>query len=787
MYQEMKVVGKRIIRNFVHRPVINCINLFGLSVSLTLVIILSIYSYSELTTDSFHENVNEVFLLKKDADAIYTPGILAETIKEKIPGMRSVVRVTAAWDAVVFQSGDKESLNSDLLFADEEFFNVFTYSPIEGNLNDALIEPMSLVISESLAIKLFGQESAIGRPVKYNNDKLFTITAVFREQKQNSCLRFNAVTSIESLRILQPGPGMFTEWGWNSFQTFLLLTKDYEQGNVLSSILQFIPEEKGERGQYSDAGLLPLSKIYFSKLWAFNDYLVFGNLKKTVTLLMVAMLVLMIALVNFINISSSQWRERIRQFGVMKVLGASKSLIFREITAESFIFFVVALILAIELSSFISPAIHDFTGFNFNDGIIRSPAFVSLSVLCVLGLSIVISILPALRISSSNAIDNLKKNIMKERTRYSSGGALVTLQFAIAIALLSFTILVQKQIGFGITDLGINQDNILGIKLTPQLKYDVLRSAFEKEPFIDKISFSEYYPGNLISNWGVEIKLEDEKKMVHFDTFCADEDFYSLLGLQLISGRLYSDSLSTDKDKVVVNESFSKTHNIADPLGLTFYTMMGTRATVIGVVRDFHHKPMNSEISPLVIRNESQYSYCIVNLNTNDFETLHNTTEKIRKIASDNSPSFPVEVTFIDNAVQSMYTSELKFRRAFMLLAACALVISCLGILAMSISASQKRVKEMGIRRVNGARASEVLLMLNKDLIKWVVVALLISTPVSLYFMNHWLRNYAYKTQVSWWIFALSGSLALVIALISVSWQTLRAASRNPVEAIRHE
>ncbi len=780
---------KRVIRNIIRRPINNLINLFGLSVSLTIVIILSVYSYSELTTDNFHENVEEIFLLKKNATAIYTPSILAEAIAGKVPGVKTVMRMTSSWDAVVFQSEDKEPLNSDMVFADKDFFNLFSYRSAEGNLNIALDEPMTLAISESLAGKLFGNEQAIGRTVRYNNDKVFTIAAVFSEQGKNTCFRFNSIASIESLRILHTESDPFTMWGWNGFQTFLLLEKKHDLKSIIGNIIQLIPEENDERKSYSEVGLIPLSEIYFSKFWVFNNYMVFGNLNKTLTLLLVAILVMMIALVNFINISSSQWQERTKQYGIMKVLGADKFLIAREVVVESFMFFLIALLIAIQFSAAFSPLIRDYTGIIFSYGIISSSGFFILSISSVLIISILISIIPALRISASNVIDNLKKTLLQGKTKYSSTGSLVTLQFIVAITLISFTILVQKQVNYGTSTLGINNENIIGIILTQQLKSkkEVLRESLESIPSIDMVSFSQYYPGGLISNWGTEMEINGEKKMVFFDTFCADEKFFSLMGLQNLSGRLYSDSLSTDKDKMVVNESFLKKYNISDPIGLSLNTFRGTKAEIIGVINDFHHKPVNTEIVPLVIRNEGECSYCAVHIKSKDFKDLDKTVTNIKKIVADLSPSFPVEVSFMDNAIQNMYSSELKFRRAFLLLAASALLICCLGILAMSISVCQKRVKEIGIRRVNGAKASEILIMLNRDLIKWVIVAFIISVPVSLFFMNLWLRSYAYKTEISWWIFALAGLAALVIALATVSWQSWRAASRNPVEALRYE
>jgi putative ABC transport system permease protein len=753
-----------------------------------MVIILSVYCYSELTTDNFHENGNNVYLLKKSPDAIYLPGILTETIRNKIPGIKSIVRVAPAWEAPVFQAENKEPLISDLLFADKEFFSLFSYSSVEGDLLTALDEPLTLVISEDLSKRMFGNDPAVGRAVRYNNDKVLTVTAVFKEQEKNSCIRFSAITSTATKKILEPQSGEFLEWGWNNFQTFLLLDEGQNHDNIIKGILQYIPEM--EKDRYSKADLIPLKKIYFSKFEIFGSgYLRNGNIKKVITLLTVAILVLIIALINFINIFSSQWRERIKQTGIMKVLGANRFLLIRNVMAESFIFFLVALITALQLASAISAMIHNYTGINYSDSIIGSPGFLIVSFLIIFLLSLLFSIIPAMRISSSNAVDNLRKTHLSEKTDYSANGALVILQFTVAIALFAFTILVQKQVIYGTSTLGINQDNIIGIKLTPQLssKKEVLRTALKNEPVIDNISFSQFYPGKPMSSWGVELNINGEKKMVDFDTFCADEKFYSLMGLQLISGRLYSDSLSTEKDKVVVNESFLKKYNISDPAGITLYTFNGSKAEIVGVIHDFHHKPVNKEIAPLVIRNESSYSYCMVHFTSKNFKTLENTLTNIKRIVSEISPSFPVEVSFMDNAIQNMYMSELMFRRTFLMLTICAIVICCLGILAMSLFACQRKVKEIGIRRVNGAEVSEILLMLNRNFVRWVMVAFLISTPIAWYAMHKWLENYAYKTALSWWIFVVSGLIALLIALITVSWQTWKAATRNPVEALRYE
>ena len=788
---EMKILFKTIIRNFTRKPVTNLINLLGLSVSLVLVIIISVYCYSELTTDNFQKNGDRVYLYGLD-DHIFTPGILKDHIDMKVPAVESTVRVGGTWEAPVFQSENKEPIISDLIFADEDFFNLFTYNFIEGNAKTALKEPLTIVITKTLSHKLFGSERALGRSIKLNNDKSLTVSAVIEEPDANSCFFFSAVLNMATRKIVQENGGEYTEWGWADFQTFLLLNKGVSPDDAGKAILSLFPADNQK--DYLNTKLTPLKKVYFSKFSLFgSSYLVTGDKRKVRILVLVASLVLLVALINFINISSSQWYERIRQTGVMKIIGAKQYSILRNILAESFLFFLAALLIAIEIVNAINPFIREYTGIHYNQKLMFSPGFIVVSVAVILVLSIAFSIIPALRISSSRAVDNLKKTVSQNNAGVSSRGALVTMQFTIATVLILFTVLVQKQVRFGSSNLGFNQNNIIGIKMTDQLtqKKDVLKNLLEANPGVKKVSLTQYYPGITTQFRDTELTLNGEKKKISFDLFGADSEFFKMLGLQLVSGRFYTDNLSTDKNKIIVNEAFLREHNLSNPLGATIE--MGPidpqrrNPEIIGVIKDFHFKALTQPISSLVIRNDSYASYCLVDIQTGNSKALFTTVDNIKKITSDLSPSFPVEVTFMDQAIQNMYQSELRFRRTFSLLAGCAIIICSLGILAMSIFACQRRVKEIGIRKVNGARISEILVMLNKDFVKWVVIAFLIACPVAGYGMYKWLQGFSYKTELSWWIFGLGGILALGIALLTVSWQSWRAATRNPVEALRYE
>ena len=783
----MKYLFKTIIRNFRRKPITNFINLLGLAISFTLVIILSVYCYSEITTDQFHRNVDRIYLFGTQEGDIYSPGILKENIDSKIPAVESTLRIGGTWDAPVFQTMNREPITSDLIFADDNFFKLFTYKCLEGDLESALKEPLSVVISKSLSLKLFGKEEPLGKTIKLNNDKNLTVSAVIEEPKANSCLVFSAIASIATRKIVQENGGEYTDWGWSDFQTFVMLKKGVNPDAAQKIIHSLFPQENQDH--IRDTKLIPLKKIYFSKASLLGDkYLITGDRKRVMILVLVAILVLVIALVNFLNISSSQWQEKIRQTGVLKVIGARQSAIFINILAESFIFFFASLLISIYLVSSFSQFILNYTGIHYSQKITSSAGFIAISLGVILILSVIFSIIPALRIASSRAVDNLKNRVKTGAGRQSFRGFLVMMQFIIAIALIAFTVLVQKQVRFGNTSLGFNHDNILSIKLTDQLsqKKDVLKNMLAGKPGIRKFCFSQYFPGKFISEWQNELIQNGDKKVITFNTFSADANFFEMLDLQLIMGRLYTDNLSTDKKKIVVNETFLHDNNILNPLGATI-TTGGNNSEIIGVVKDFHFKSVDQPITPLAIRNDASASYCLATIQAGDFTSLSDLVNNIKKTASELSPSFPVEISFLDQAVQNMYQSEIRFRRAFSLLAFFAIVLCSLGILAMSLFACQKRVKEIGIRKVNGARISEILIMLNSDFVKWVGIAFVVACPVAFYAGHAWLKGFAYKTDLSWWIFVLGGLMALGIALLTVSWQSWRAATRNPVEALRYE
>jgi putative ABC transport system permease protein len=422
-------------------------------------------------------------------------------------------------------------------------------------------------------------------------------------------------------------------------------------------------------------------------------------------------------------------------------------------------------------------------------GIIFSPTILFL----IISISIIIGILSSLPtaylIGSSKSIDNLKSTFSVKASKSTLRNILVVAQFSIAIILIGFTVLVQKQIHFGIINLGYEKENIVGIKFTHQLygKSEVLKKDLMDQAFVNNVSMTQFFPGKDLSYWGLETEIRGEKKQVYFNKFDADQAFFDMLNIKSINGRIFSDNLSTDKNKAVVNEAFLKANNITDPIGIELYAMEDTNFEIIGIIEDFHFEPVSKEIGPLLINNSGNASICLVNMQSHDFNVLRSNLESIRKICHNLSPDFPVEIRFMDQAVENMYRSEIRFRRIFTLFSSSAIFISCLGILALSVFVCNIKTKEIGIRKTFGASVRSIFNMLNREFARSVIIAFSIACPVSWYLMQQWLKGFSYKTELSWWIFALSGLIAMGVAFLSVIWQSYRSARKNPVDVLRYE
>ena len=799
----MKHILKIIFRNIKNRPVNYLINFLGLSLSLSLVFILSVYCYSEFTVDSHHHDKDRIYFLfnelERDSYGAVFPGILNEQISLNIPEVEHTLRIRHSWKQAVFKVKGQEPLNSELTYADESFFSLLNYSCVEGNLEDALKEPMSLVLSVDEAFKLFGTSSAVGETVLLNNKYPFTVRAVIDATRNKSFLKVKAITPISTMKNIPYDyhEGDYSNWGQRNFMLMIKLKDGANQKQVAQKITALYPEDIKKNKQIE---LMNISGVYLNQC-GMDKLLGFFNIQKghksqLLVLLTVAVVILIIALLNFINISSSQRLDIFKQTGVQKIIGAGKARIFSGIITETMFIFWGSTFIAIGISVMASPLISSFTGIEINKRLLYSSGFLLIAIAASTITGFLLCIVPSLRYTKYNPL-NLIRNVSDSKLNKSVWQRInVTIQFAVAVILITFTMFVYKQIQYGLSTIGFDQENLVAIKINDQLfdKDVVLKEQLLSVPEVKNVSFTRFYPGKIRAsiNNGELIKKNGEKERIEISWMYTDADVFDVFGLKLADGQIGRMKNSLLQNKVVVNETFIKKHGISeDPLGVRI-KFKGKEHEVIGVVKDFHLSSIDIPIIPLMLTNRKQDNrffsfYSIMKLQVEDAKSLFKVVAKIKSIGKELSPDYPVEISFIDAAVDQMYKSELQFRQIFTLFAGSSIFICCLGIFALSFTDSRRRIKEIGVRKVNGARVREILSMLNKDFIKWVAVAFIIACPVAYYAMNKWLENFAYKTSLSWWIFALAGVLALGIALLTVSWQSWRAATRNPVEALRYE
>ncbi|HLF35827.1 MAG TPA: ABC transporter permease [Cyclobacteriaceae bacterium] len=790
----MKQTIRLFLRNIIKNPALIFINIIGLSLSMSVAIVLYEYCYHEFSADQFWIDKENSFLVIKQSeslwiDGISQPGILADYLDSNIPEIDKTVRVAGFWEQPVIRAEDGEPFKSEILFADPDFFEMFNYSAVSGNLESGLADPASIVLSIDLAKKLFNETNVAGRTVTLNKEHLFKVTAVFDPSDYNSFFKFEAVLPIQSRMNIQPNPGELTNWNWWNFRLFIKIhnnTSPQQIENKISSVLK--TNDPNGIGS-SHIKILPLNQIYFSRIDASSTgYFRTGDRQQVFILALVATLILITGMINFIHISHSEQFVRLRQAGIQMIFGATRLHLLQRVSFESMILFMLSVCLAVIIVEISRNFLGQLTDIQLAAGFFNSPLKVLVIFLIAAILGLLAGLPSGMFMAGSKPVENLKSPARLKIKKSQLKGILVVSQFTMAMILISFTILVQKQVRYGISRTGYNSEHIIGLRLTPQLydKKEILYKALSDQAFVQKISFTQFFPGNENSQWQMELNVRGENRLVAFNTFDSDSNLFDMLGLTPEAGKLFTRDLIPGSS-VVVNETFCETYGITDPIGATFNVFNGQTFTIIGVIKDFHFKPVNEHIDPLIIKNTNSASYCLVKVKSADYQSLKSVMLSLAEIGSELSPDFPMEIQFMNKAVENLYYSEIRFRHIFSIFAGCAVFISCLGILALSIFICQHKTKEIGIRKVNGATTNNILAMLNGEFIRWISAAFIISCPIAWLIMIRWLENYSYKTAISWWIFLVAGITVLLIAWISVSAWSIQAARKNPVEALRYE
>ncbi len=765
------------------------INIIGLVVGIsTFVVIVSWVKY-ERSFDNFHADTDLIYRVVTTAGTD-TPNAMALSIGQEVPEVESSVRFQLM-STLTFKVGEQLFYENKVALADPGFFQIFNFPFIVSNAEEALDQPFNIVLTQKMAKKYFGDVDPVGKTILVENKIPAKVTGLIKDIPKNSHLQFDCVVPYKIMKQLGFDPDNWYNWNPN---TYIKLSQN-ENIDLVQSKIQALAD-KNRRNNTEKFVLQPLNDIHFNTRLDFDPAVTINSSYITI-LSFGAFLILIISIINFINLSTALYKKRLKEVGVRLTLGAGKIRLGKQIFTETLMLVSVATVLSLIVIVLIKPLFADFLGDDNQLQILTQGSIIGF-VLLALIISFISGFLPMRIIASVKPVHILSKRNKIPGDRLSYTQIPVIVQFTLSILLIVGALGISKQLTFiQNADLGFTCDNIicLPVKNNSESKFNSFRSELLKNAGIEMVSIKDHSIlgfGNTNGSLDWDGKKPGEKMWVESNYI--DENYFKTLGIHFAHGRAFSKEIQSDRtNKIIVNETLVKRILLENPVGKEI-KFQGKQMEIVGVIEDAHFQSLHKNIEPQVYQFinfnkhfEDEFLAIVKYTSETHSAGLKNVVEHIEKCWQDIYPEYPFQTSFLSLELENQYKSEQKLTLLMYLFSGMSIFLSCLGLLALSVLSAHKRTKEIGIRKVNGARISEILVLLNKDLIIWVAFSSLIAIPLAWYTLNKWLENFAYKTNLSWWIFALSGLLVMGIALLTVSWQSWRAATRNPVDALRYE
>ncbi len=778
-------------KNIRRGGVFSLINIAGLALGMAVVMLIMFWVIDELSYDKCHNNLDLIYTVYEyqeysDGQELYTnctPFPLSKTLKDNYPEIVNASTITNIGRSKI-RFEDKEFDEGPIISTNSDFLDIFSYDIIEGN-RDALSSNDQIIITEELAQMFFGNESAIGKILNFDKEHNLPIGAVIANQEANSTLNFKALVPE---KLLESYGADLSEWGNNWPRTCILLAQGADVKN-LDSKIRYLCKDNGQSN--TTLHLFPYKK---ERLYSYSGKN--NKIQYVYQFLGIAFIIILIASINFVNLSTALADHRRPEVGVRKVMGAGKYNILKQFLLEKGMMIFLSIILGGILMTLFLPAFRTISDKDIDIGLLQKNYITMMILASIIILPIVSAIYPSMYLSSINPVIALKKSLNSERQGFNLKSLLVVVQFSLAIILISSSIIIAQQIKYvNNYDLGYNHANLIYIELEGEArnKHEAIKQALSEIPGVESITCSDKLPlwgGN--SSWGHEWEGKDPEQTVLLCKMNVDKDYFKTLGIELIEGRTFPDLYDTkliydelSSPQVILNQEAVRRMGLKNPIGKIFSPWGDKKGTIIGVTEDFHFESLHSGVEPiLLLPIFDNPEYIILKLSPENFSQ---TIDDIKKSWSEIIPEIKCDPGFFENRIEGLYYAEVKISKLFRYFSFIAIFISCIGLFGLSLFIIERRKKEIGVRKVNGALISEIVVLLNGNLVKWVFIAFIIATPLAWYLMNKWLENFAFRTNLSWWIFALAGVMALGIALLTVSWQSWRAASHNPVEALRYE
>lgn len=772
------------------------VNITGLTAGITGCLLIGLYIAHELSFDRFNKNADKIVRVTMDynfGDASRQVSLTGTRIgpqfKRTFPAVQTFSRTYKRSRVITYSNNTFEEKN--FLYADSSFFRMFSFPLLEGNASTVLNESNKIVITQRTAKKYFGSEAPVGKIIKVG-DTDFEITGVAADVPSNSQMQFDFVASFSSLVFARE-----EKWMEANYITYLLLDNKEQIGPLQKSIDQYMEgmsknELKVQGNQYLKFNLEPLTSVHLcSSLSGFDPN---SNIVYVYVLTIVAILILSIACVNYVNLATAQSAARTAEISMRKILGAGKKQIFNQFIGESFFITAFALILAVWTSWLLLPFFNNLSGKQFHGTDLFNPFVISLLVLLGFVVSFIAGLYPAVILSSAKL-----SKILKSGFAFSSGGnvrkSLIVFEFIVSIFLVISTIIILQQLRFiEHKDLGYNKNNIVVIPLDDKTftQYEALKAEINTLPQVQHITAA--YGGPVNVQWGDNINGEDGQKIT-VNAIPCDEDFVKTMGLKIIAGTDFTradvmqmDTSDNNKNlefSFILNESAVKAFGWKPENAIGKRISRGNPGIVKAVVKDFHFHSLHEPITPLVIfLNSLQTNSMFIKILPEDISaTLNN----IKKIWNKRVTHRSFDYHFLDEEYDALYKAEQRTAGIFTTFSALAILLACLGLIALTAYAVTQRTKEIGIRKVLGASAGNVVLLIAKDFLLLVGVAILIASPIAWLAMHRWLNAFAYRVDLGWWVFVVGGMAVLLMALITISFQSIKAAVSNPIKSLRNE
>ena len=798
------------VRNLTKNKFYTSINIIGLAVGLATCLLILLYVLDELSFDRYNDNAERIFRVNNEIkfgdnhfDLAVSPALQGITMVKDFPQVEQYTRLRW-YGGFLVKKGTENIQESRVGFADSTLFDVFTLPVIAGNPKTALREPHSLVITEKVARKYFNSLDAVGKTMIINDTGNYKVTAVIKDIPKQSHFNFDIFVPM-----IENEGSNDDNWLSENWNTYVLLRSKSDKEKLepqlnafmekyssplLTSVTNQSMDDFKKTGGYIRASLTPLTSIHLrsNKLGELDGN---GNVQIVYIFSAIAFLILVIACVNFMNLSTARSANRAKEVGIRKVLGTLRKNLVMQFITESLLISVIALLLALAIAWLLLPYFNELSGKDIHAASVFQPTM----ILSLVGLIVIVGLLagsyPAFFLSAFQPIDVLKGKLARGFKRSWLRNALVVFQFTISIMLIFGTIVIYNQLNFiHNKDLGFDRHKVITIDNTHVLgdQAKTFRDEVMQITGVEKATMSSFLPVNFNrSNDAYFLSPTlDPKSAISMQNWVVDENYVPALSMQIVQGRNFSAQFPTDSTAIIINEAAAKFLATKDLLDKRLFNIkdVNTRSLnewhIIGVAKNFNFNSLRDVVTPLALRLGSSNGNISFRLNaTNISGVIAQVKNKWQTMA----PTQPFSYSFMDENFERLYTAEQRTGRIFVTFAVFAILIASLGLFGLITFAAEQRVKEIGIRKVLGADVRSIVTMISRDFIRLVLVASLIAFPVAWWAMNKWLQDFAYRVGIGWWVFAVAGCLAMLIALITVSFQSVKAAMANPVESLRTE